>query len=289
MSVAGETLILTRKGYFSIQSLVDQETDTWNGQTWSQVTIKLASSQRHLITVILSNGSTLTCTPDHRLITETGPMPAQYVYPGLPLRQEHLPIVDGGDDFPHPYLHGAMCAFGCFTEAGPILDVMGPALRKILQHLEDGNTFPDDLPDPYQVPMNSSVEIKIEWLDGFLTTRSFRSKNGLMLIHVNAKLLSEIQLLLTTLNVRSYIEQSTLRKIDLSDEPMLVRNSGLLIPWVGVSTLLSLGLSHHDVGEHLPTELRVEEVIDVGRLSPTYSVTGINSQAVVLNGILTGT
>jgi len=87
-----------------------------------------------LITIYFSNGSFLTCTPDHKFIIGDGPLkgakriPAQMIFPGIKIRQEKLPVIDGPVPFAHPYLHGAMCSFGCFTDKGPILDIMGAGL-----------------------------------------------------------------------------------------------------------------------------------------------------------------
>lgn len=305
LCVAGETPILTKNGYFPIQSLQDQDVEVWNGNEWSKVTVKQTAPRRHLITVYFSNGRSLTCTPDHKFIIGDGPLkearrvPTQLLVPGVKLRQENLPVVDGSVPFAHPYLHGALCAFGCFTDKGPLLDIMGQAMNSILNHsdiitTESGaKAFPDNLPAPYTVPINSSISVKVQWLSGFLTARSFVTKLGVTLININDTLLQDIQLLLTTLGVRSFFEQNAPTKVPLPENKnIMISNCGLMIPWNEFAKLQTLGLTtSHVIPENYSNEfndLLVTEIIDIGRLSPTYCFTEEKNNAGIFNGILTG-
>lgn len=343
MCVTGETFILTKKGYFQIQSLKDQEVEIWNGNEWNQVTIKQTAPRRHFITIFFSNGCSLTCTPDHKFIvckkikylnsgyirtakrsdcvsasscggasTFTKRITAQMLMPGIKLRQESLPIIDGNEVFNHPFIHGALCAFGCFTEDGPILDIMGPSLYDILNHtdmvvLPSGTkVFPDDLPSPYVVPINSSIIIKLQWLIGFLNTRSFINEMGVTLININEKMLQDIQLLFSTLNIYSYIQHSNLNKIPLPDnKSVTVHNYTLIIPFDEFDKLRDLIIKSRkfDVPQDLvlgtkflsmelpravaQSELSITEIIDIGRLSPAYSFIAEKNNTVIFNGILT--
>lgn len=304
LCVAGETPILTKNGYYTIQSFQNQQVDVWNGNEWSQVLVKQTSPRRHLITIYFSNGRSLTCTPDYKFIInndhliEAKRVSAQLLVPGLKIRQENLPLVEGNVPFPHPFLHGAMCAFGCFTDKGPILDIMGPALFNILNHpemltKEDGTKiFPENLQPPYSVPINSSVTIKLTWLSGFLTARSFVTKTGVMMININEEMLQDIQLLLTTLGIRSYLERGNPTKVPIAEHKnILVTNCALSIPWSEFNKLKSLGLhTNYNIPESyelISTDLFVSEIIDVGRLSPTYSFTEEKNNTGIFNAILT--
>jgi len=150
-------------------------------------------------------------------------------------------------------------------------------------------TFPDDLPAPYEVPINSSIQIKLQWIDGFLTSRSF-----ITIIHINDDMIQKIQLLLTTLGIYSYIEKSTPTKVPLPDNKnILISNFGLLIPWAEFFKLKELGFETKiNVPEEYEMEssldLFVSEVIDIGRISPTYSFIEEKNNAGIFNGILTG-
>jgi len=311
LCVAGETPILTKQGYFKIESLENKEVEVWNGTEWSTVTVKQTAPCRHLITVILSNGRSLTCTPDHRFIIGDGELVkakrvcAQFLVPGIKLRQESFPIVDGIESFNYPFLHGVMCAFGCFTEKGPIIDIMGPALSDIMNHPDmclnkDGaKILPNDLPAPYFVPINSSIKTKLLWLSGFLSARSFTSDNGIIIVSINNKLIQDIQLLLTTLGTNGYVVQSDIYQVPIpdseqaSDRTVSLCNYTLLISWGELAKLCNLGLTSRYSEIDMPKQdktfdLMVQAVVDIGRLSPTYCFTESKNHAGVFNGILTG-
>jgi len=66
LCVAGNTPLLTRKGYFEIESLFDQQVDVWNGKEWSPVVVQQTSTQSPLMKISLSDGSTLECTEYHK-------------------------------------------------------------------------------------------------------------------------------------------------------------------------------------------------------------------------------
>ena len=305
--VSEETLVLTRKGYYSIKSLENQKVEVWNGNEWSLVTVKLTAERRHLITIYFSNGNRLTCTPNYQFIIGDGHIKesqrivAQLLAPGLKLRQESFPIIDGDEPFNAPFIHGALCAFGCFTQNGPILDIIGALAQEVLNDPdmitipESGNKlFPENLPEPYMVPMKSSMNTKIKWLNGLLNTRSFSVPMGLVVFHFNEKFLQDIQLFLTTLGSYSIITQSIPYKIPVSgNENIIGRNYLLMIPWYYYGKLCDLGLKIKNLSETIPKnenkiDLLITDIIDVGRLSPTYCFIEDKNNAAIFNGVLTG-
>ena len=66
LCVAGDTQILTSKGYFPIKSLENQEVMVWNGEQFSETIVKKTGENQDLIRVTVSNGSVLRCTPYHK-------------------------------------------------------------------------------------------------------------------------------------------------------------------------------------------------------------------------------
>jgi ribonucleotide reductase alpha subunit len=66
LCVAGNTPLLTRKGYFDIETLVDQTVDVWNGKEWSTVVVQKTSEQSPLMKITFSDGSSLECTDYHK-------------------------------------------------------------------------------------------------------------------------------------------------------------------------------------------------------------------------------
>lgn len=65
LCVSGDTSILTDTGYFPIKSLVDCQTNVWNGSEWSQTVIRQTGANRKLYGVTMSNSSFLDCTGYH--------------------------------------------------------------------------------------------------------------------------------------------------------------------------------------------------------------------------------
>ena len=64
--VTGSTRILTRKGYVPIEDLEGRMTDVWNGHEWSDnVTVFKTHDDAPIMSVTLSNGMFLECTPNH--------------------------------------------------------------------------------------------------------------------------------------------------------------------------------------------------------------------------------
>lgn len=315
----GNTMLLTRKGYYPIKGLVDQTVDVWDGENWILSTIRSGSTVRHIINVVFSNGCVIKCSPDvvfNIVFQEIGSsvaddevltqepkiywkqVAAQYLDTNLQIKTWTLPIVDGEEDIKYPYLDGAMCAFGYITANGVILDVMGAAAVSVLQHEtmktnESGyKTWPDDLVCHFIPPTNASIANKMEWLKGYITTRSFIGETGVVIKHVNYELLQQMQLLLTTVGVFSVLESKlfTLRhKFAMKD----INNYTLTIYWSEFNKLKNLGeelgwkinLELPDI--ELPFEISIVDVVDIGESDNVFNCVGVDS--IVCNGILVNT
>jgi len=72
LCVAPETLILTEGGHIPIKNLVDQLTGVWNGQQFSNVTVKKTGENQELIKVVMSDNSFIECTPYHKFYLKDG-------------------------------------------------------------------------------------------------------------------------------------------------------------------------------------------------------------------------
>ena len=66
LCVSGDTFILTDKGNIPICGVVDQEVNVWNGEEWSNVTVRKTGENQELLTVTLTSGKSLDCTPYHK-------------------------------------------------------------------------------------------------------------------------------------------------------------------------------------------------------------------------------
>lgn len=68
--VAGDTLLITRDGLHTIQSLVGQSVEIWNGQRWSRVTPFMTGRNRQLYRVTFGDGTWLDVTSQHRFFVQ---------------------------------------------------------------------------------------------------------------------------------------------------------------------------------------------------------------------------
>ena len=126
LCVSGDTSILTSKGYINIKTHVDKKVKVWNGEEFSEVTIKKTGTDQKLVKIDFSNGSSLKCTPYHKFfITNAAKtqkitkVQADELTIGDKLMRATYPIIKSGlDDFKYPYTHGLFCADGTYTKFG---------------------------------------------------------------------------------------------------------------------------------------------------------------------------
>jgi intein/homing endonuclease len=85
LCVAPETKILTSKGQQIISELVDQDVEVWNGDEFSNVTIRQTGKNQKLLTVKTSKGLELRCTPYHKfwIVGHNEPIEAQNLEKGM--------------------------------------------------------------------------------------------------------------------------------------------------------------------------------------------------------------
>jgi ribonucleotide reductase alpha subunit len=98
LCVSGDTQILTSNGYFPIKDLVDQEVEVWNGEEFSSTIVRQTGVNQKLITVRMSNGLSLRCTPYHKFIIDNGLVEAKDLSIGMNVPTFKLPdnqLVEG--------------------------------------------------------------------------------------------------------------------------------------------------------------------------------------------------
>jgi ribonucleotide reductase alpha subunit len=66
LCVAGSTRVLTEFGYMRIDEMVDDDVKVWNGQEWSETTIRKTGENQPLKRLQFNNGLHLDCTPSHK-------------------------------------------------------------------------------------------------------------------------------------------------------------------------------------------------------------------------------
>ena len=239
LCVAPETYVLTDRGQKQISELAGQEVNVWNGDKWSKTTVTKTGENQRLVTVHLSNGAQITCTPYHKFIISLGytdkaeikeatRVDAADLKEGMKLHKFALQVIPGdpANDIPFPYTHGFFCGDGTVHKnpsgyLGKGLALYGEK-KDLIPHLQiRSSTFtedaqgkintmlPDELPDKYVVPMDASVKCRLEWLAGLLDADGGLTKNGaneaLQIGSIHLEFLDRIRLMLQTLGVQSKV------------------------------------------------------------------------------------
>lgn len=257
--VTYDTGILTKNGYVRIGSVAGKVQEVWNGESFQNVMVMKTSDKSPIMTVSLSNGMELTCTPTHKWLIkdQKDRVPASELTVGMELQDFEYPILELEDTeiFSNPDAHGRTCNEP-ETSYNPVKHNCRPYLF---------------------VPVNFSVKTKLQWLTGVLSSNVEVSKSGLKYAHVDKTFLKDLQLLLTTMNVKSTLESST-----LSIAPTLN----------GLGQLINLGLKL-DHGESSDLEnqkqsITVRSITTHEDQVPTYCFEEPIKHTGVFNGILTG-
>jgi ribonucleoside-diphosphate reductase alpha chain len=242
LCVAPETYILTDKGQFQISTLVGQDVNVWNGDKWSKTTIRKTGENQRLITVQLSNGAQITCTPYHKFIIrndyrdkseikDATRIDASSLKEGTKLIKFTLQVSQGDatQDIEFPYTHGFFCGDGtvCFQRNGTTqkritlygdkkelinkLQVQSSSYEETEQGCINVN-IPNTISEKYYVPINSSLKCRLEWLAGILDSDGCVVRNGtnesLQIGSIHFEFLDRIRLMLQTLGVQSKVTLS---------------------------------------------------------------------------------
>lgn len=237
LCVAPETKILTKDGYQTISKLKDQKVAVWNGEEWSEVTVRQTGRNQRLLKVTFSDGSTLECTPEHKFYVQEGynrsavvrEVRAKDLLPNQKLIKLSLPadIEHGEQQFPRAYMHGFFCGDGTYTKGNkPLLHLYGEKKELVVPLSSDGVLkgsgieqpssdrlsflLPHDLAPKFQVPgIEHSIQSKLAWLAGLLDADGNVVRNGetfgVHLASINSEFLQEVRYLLHTLGVQPKI------------------------------------------------------------------------------------
>ena len=239
LCVAPETLILTDKGQIPISNLENKEINVWNGDNWSKTTVIKTGENQKLITVYLSNGSQITCTPYHKFIIresytdktsikDAKRVDASQLKSGDKLIKFDLDILPGdiSNDIPFPYTHGFFCGDGTYHIQSNGNKTKGLSLygdkKKLIPYLEIRSStyeedaigrintmLPHELPDKYFIPINSTIQCRLKWLAGLLDSDGCVARNGtneaLQISSIHFEFLDRLRLMLQTLGVQSKV------------------------------------------------------------------------------------
>lgn len=326
LCVAPETLILTRSGYTPIVDLVDKVVEVWNGSEWSETVVRQTGVNQPLITVTLSNGLQMDCTPYHKFKVVIGSrntglrdICAGDLKPGDKLIRFALPVIEGVIDFPHAYTHGFFCGDGTYSTQTdidrPFVTLYGTK-KLLVPELETiSGTGVDDaigrltyrlplsLPPKFTVPSaQHTLMSRIEWLCGLVDADGCATKNGIngrgiQIGSIDKGFLRNVLLMLQTIGIHSHINKmrgsgtTQFRSTERTypTQPMF----RLLIGSAGVNSLLSMGARFNRISITeaasgcLGHFAKVLTVEDHGRTDDTYCFTESKRHQGMFNGILT--
>jgi len=123
LCVAPETKILTTDGYKTISDLRDVSTEVWNGEEFSEVTVRQTGENQKLLTVKTSSGASLRCTPYHKFYIsgQSDPIEAKDLKEGMKLIKSSMPVINtSSETMKYAYTHGLFCADGTTSQRGEL-------------------------------------------------------------------------------------------------------------------------------------------------------------------------
>ena len=327
LCVAPETLVLTSKGQQVISELVDQEVEVWNGKQFSKTTVRKTGVNQKLIKVSFSNGSVIECTPYHKFYVKNDyhgavvEVRAADLSVGDKMIKFDLPTIKGERLLDHAYANGFYSGDGCEVRGRQRLYFYGEK-QSLIQHCGDIFTSWYDQPDQdrqygetdklqnkFFVPDASyTVGSRLEWLAGLFDSDGCVLTNGntqsIQVGSIRPEFLNDVRMMLQTLGVNAKVT-----KVHDGGVKMLPKNDGsdefsefvvqpfhrLLIGQSGVRKLVYLGLTTHRLvfNKNVPNRnaeqfIKVNSVVDAGRISDTYCFTEQLRNMGMFNGILTG-
>lgn len=239
--VAGDTPLITRNGIYNIQDMVGKTVDVWNGEEWSSVTPRKTGESQRLVKVLVSDGSYLKCTPDHRFSVKNRFMNEWVEVRANQLEEwsdhktqfePHRIAWDRQDAMPHddPYTLGFILEDGIINETCCDVELHGVEKIGLVRYL-DTSYVSDEATDANGMPVvEAKIKVSAEflsflrekpenlrWLAGFrredilkflagwADANGSQANKGIRLTMNNARRAEEMQLLLTACGIQSSI------------------------------------------------------------------------------------
>lgn len=312
--VPAGTPILTRRGWWAIEDTVGSEVEVWNGKEWSWVVPEITGRNQRLITVRLSDGRELTCTPAHRFVNRQGAkVRAQDLEVGDQLIKADWPVVHGGVKYDRAYDQGFFSGDGGLKSNGSCAYIYLYGEKK---HLEDEFAVPqsrgeyaigggfegtdtsetkvylrysveDFLPKNFVPGADWDVESRLRWLEGICDSDGCSNySNNSVLVQISAKdrqFLYEIMLMLNTLGVCSNLSaMKDCWRLGIS------ANNVARLQQLGFQPK-RLDLSNNNPQREAARFTRVTEIVEHDEIADVvYCFTENKRHMGCFNGILTG-
>jgi ribonucleoside-diphosphate reductase alpha chain len=273
LCVAPETMILTDRGYLEIKSLNGKKVNVWNGKEFSKTEIVKTGTNKSLIEVHTNDHSILHCTTYHRFLIQSQTPSQSYVVveannlkKGDKIVNCSFPVIDGHVTLVSAYNHGYKCGDANLNE--------------------NRRTY-------YLVPINYSIQSKMEWLSGYSDSCSClvygRDEQILRLMSENQEITMNIKYMLQTCGINPNI-------IKPESSPSVFQ---IIINASDIGKLISLGYSPKltDLSnfkllcDETPNSnyyvTEIVDVIDRNRIDDTFCFNEPKEHTGIFNGIYT--
>lgn len=328
--VSSETNILTDKGYIKIGENVDKNVNVWNGENFSDVQIKYTGNQP-LYRVELSNGMSLDCTPGHKWLIRTGnqrhpercitsEMETQNLNIGDIIAKYEFPEIDGHDSddnkFENPYMHGFFCGDGSYCNKYPVIMLYGDK-KKLLPHFKYDSMSENDKcirfyitkyinRKKFEVPVNNSVNTKLEWLaglvdaDGCVKLNMKQDSTSIQLASIHKEFLKNVQFMLSTMGIHTNIKlnhEEQMRLMPCGNYCLCKKCYVMYITGKSVNKLIKLGFNSRRLNikycERIEDSfertnlIRVTDINLISEDEPTYCFNEPILHRGIFNGVLT--
>ena len=261
LCVTGDTQILTDQGYVRAGQNVGQLIRVWNGEEWSETTIFKTGEDKEIITVVLSNGSELSCTPYHTF----------YVY------KETTQVTKLFIDVSKKLVKVKACEL---VEGDTLIPFNFPVISE-----STGIQTPEC--DEEEIPFHENLKTRLRYVEEVLNRIGFVDNHGYQLSSPDRDYLEGLKRLLQTMGCQPHTKTAaspfTLYIMSLTDKDM--------------NTLCEMGcrpkmLDVHplslDADEMQNRPVTVKGIIRTDRREDTYCFTEEKRGMGVFNGILTG-
>tara|TARA_Y100000389_G_scaffold189710_1_gene213761 strand:- start:6027 stop:10805 length:4779 start_codon:yes stop_codon:yes gene_type:complete len=124
--VTPDTKILTKKGYYNINELENQDVEVWNGNSWSATRPMKTGDNKKVLTVKFSNNMEIKCTEYHKFYIEESLRPADKTKPVVVEAKDLCPgmrvirySIEMGEqssiEMKYPYTSGLFSADGTYA------------------------------------------------------------------------------------------------------------------------------------------------------------------------------
>jgi ribonucleoside-diphosphate reductase alpha chain len=252
LCVHGDTFILTKDGYYPIKDLTNKEIEIWNGNEFSLSPVRKTNVNQKLLKITTDDGCELKCTPYHKFYIVSGARNTKHIIKEAQelkindrLIKCKFPLLEGNSkyDIKYSYTHGFYSGDGSNyknkdgSRKTPIIDLYNEK-QHLLEYLDYDrhNKFNkqynrlrvvlhSDIKQKYEVPINASLENRLNWLAGYIDADGTICKNQdsrcIQITSINKDFLYKVKLLCNTLSLNPKL---VIR--DLAEFKLLPDNKG---------------------------------------------------------------